>query len=123
MIRNLDELLQAAAGLETRRALVVFPANDETFAAIRDARQKLGLQFILVGDRKIIEIALPDPTAIEIVDRPNVEESLAASTDLLGRSEADVLMKGSVDTASLIKTALRPESRLRTGRLLSDVFL
>ena len=123
MICNLDALLRAAAVVKTRRALVVYPANDETFAAIRDAREKLGLQFLLVGDRKRIEPALPDRAGTEIVDRPGVEDSLAAAVELLGEGAADILMKGSMDTASLIKAALRPESRLRTGRLLSDVFL
>ena len=123
MIRNLDALLQAAAGVETRRALVVYPANDETFAAIREARANLHLQFLLVGDGKTIEAALPDRAGTEIVDRPGVEDALAASVELLGKGNADILMKGSLDTATLIKAALRPESSLRTGRLLSDVFL
>ena len=123
MIRNLDELLRAATGVKARRALVVSPANHETLAAIREARERLGLQFVLVGDRKIIEPALPHDAGTEIVDRPNVEDSLAASVELLGRGEAGILMKGSIDTATLIKAALRPESGLRTGRLLSDVFL
>jgi len=123
MICNLDALLRAAARVTARRALVVYPANDETFAAIRDAREKLGLQFLLVGDRKRIEPALPDHAGMKIIDRPGVEDSLAATVELLGEGAADILMKGSMDTASLIKAALRPESRLRTGRLLSDVFL
>ena len=41
----------------------------------------------------------------------------------LAKGDAGILMKGSVDTATLIKAALRPESGLRTSRLLSDVFL
>ena len=123
MIDNLDELLAAAAKVGTRRALVVSPANAETFEAIREGREKLGLQFILVGDRKTIAAALPDRAGTEIVDCPDVEGCLATSVELLGRGEAHILMKGSVDTATLIKTALRPESGLRTGRLLSDIFI
>jgi len=123
MIKNLDELFRAASGIKARRALVVFPANHETLAAIREARERLGLEFVLVGDRRIIEPALPHDPGTEIVDRPNVEDSLAASVELLGSGEAGILMKGSVDTATLIKAALRPECGLLAGRLLSDVFL
>ena len=123
MIRALDELLRAAAGVKSRRALVVSPANHETLAAIREAREKLGLQFVLVGDRRIIEPALPGDAGFEIVDRSNLDDSLAASAELLGSGEVDILMKGSLDTPTLIKAALRPESGLRTGRLLSDVFV
>lgn len=123
MIHNLDELLDAAAHRRVRRPLVVSPANAETFQAIREARERLGLEFILVGERGVIEAALPDRTGIEVVDRPALDDCLAASVELLARGEAGILMKGSVDTATLIKAALRPEAGLRTGRLLSDVFV
>jgi len=60
---------------------------------------------------------------IEIVDCPDVTACLDASMQLLARGEAGILMKGSIDTATLMKAVLRPESGLRTGGLLSDVFL
>jgi phosphate butyryltransferase len=123
MIHTFDELLHAAARTGTQRALVVSPANHDTFEAIRDARRRLGLEFILTGDRHVIETALPDRDGIEIVDRPEIADSLTVAMDLLARGEAGILMKGSVDTATLFKAALKPESGLRTGRLLSDVFL
>ena len=123
MIHNFEELLAAAAKTRRRRALVVAPANRETFDAIREARDRLALDFVLVGDGKTMEHELPDRRGIEIVDRPTTEECLAASMELLARGDADILMKGGVDTATLIKAVLKPESGLRTGRLLSDVFL
>jgi phosphate butyryltransferase len=123
MIENFDQLLQAARQLGTRRALVAAPANHETFQAIRDARERLGLEFLLTGNRQAIEAALPDRAGIEIIDRPEIAGCLDTSMELLGRGEAGILMKGSVDTATLIKAALRPESGLRTGSLLSDVFV
>jgi len=123
MIHNLDELLSAAANVGARRALVVSPANAETFDAIREARERLGLQFILVGDRKIIEAAFPPHAGTEIVDRSGIEDCLSAAVELLGSGEAGILMKGSLDTTTLIKAALRPESGLRAGRLLSDIFV
>jgi len=136
MIQNFDQLLQAATQLGTRRALVVAPANHETFQAIRDARERLGLEFLLTGNRQAIEAALPDRAGIEVVDRSDLSECLDTSMQLLARGEAGILMKGSVDTATLIKAALRPESGLRikggaglslpgspSANLLSDVFL
>ena len=123
MIQNFDELMQAATRTGACRALVVSPANRETFDAIREAHQRLALEFILTGDRQTIEAALPDRHGIEIVDCPNVADSLTAAMQLLARGEAAILMKGGVDTATLLKAALKPESGLRTGSLLSDVFL
>jgi phosphate butyryltransferase len=37
--------------------------------------------------------------------------------------KGDILLKGSVDTGTLLRAVLNAESGLRTGRLLSDVFL
>jgi len=123
MIHNFEELLAAAAQVGRRRVLVTAPANRETFDAIRHARDQFALEFVLVGDGKIIEDALPDRRGLEIVDRPKMEECLTASMELLARGDAGILMKGGVDTATLMKAVLKPESGLRTGRLLSDVFL
>ena len=104
-----------------RRVLVTAPANEETFAAIRQARDQFALEFVLVGDGKIIEDALPDRRGFAC--RPKMEECLTASMELLARGDAGILMKGGVDTATLMKAVLKPESGLRNGRLLSDVFL
>ena len=98
MIRNFDELLAAAAAAGKRRALVVAPENSETFEAIAQARHTLGLEFVLTA---------------------SVDEAM----ELVAGGGIDILMKGSVDTATLMKSALKPETGLRTGRLLSDVFI
>lgn len=98
MIRNFEELLTAAAAAGKRRALVVAPKNQETSEAIAQARDRLGLDFVMA-------------------------DSVDAAMELLTGGGIDILMKGSVDTATLMKSVLKPEAGLRTGRLLSDVFV
>ena len=116
-------MLAAAARTGTRRALVVAPSNAETFEAIRLARRRLALDFVLTGNGEQLEDALPDRRGIEIVPCPNTEACLEASMELLAGGGVDILMKGGVDTATLMKSALKAETGLRSGRLLSDVFL
>ena len=123
MIENLDQLLQAAGEMHPQRALVVLPVNDETFAAIRAGQQKLRLTFLLAGDRQTIERELIDLAGIEVLECRDTAEFLNHAPALFDRSDAGILLKGSIDTATLIKAALRPESGLRTGRVLSDVFV
>jgi phosphate butyryltransferase len=123
MIRNFEELVGAAAGVAAPPVLVVNPANPETFQTIREARERLRLQFILVGGGKLIEPALAGCGGVEIIDCPGVGDCLAASMALMAKQKAGILMKGSVDTATLMKEVMRPENGLRSGRLLSDVFL
>src|SRR3974390_2817441 len=123
MIQNFEQLLDAAASHTAPRALVVSPANRETFQAIQDARARLGVEFLLTGSRDIIQSNLPDRSGVEIIDSPDVASSVRNSMQALARGEAGILMKGGVDTATLLKAALLPESGLRTGNLLSDVFI
>lgn len=123
MIESLDQLLQAAGEMRAQRALVVLPANDETFAAIRAGQQKLHLTFLLAGDRQTIERELIDLAGIEVMECRDASEFLDRAPELLGRIDAGILLKGGIDTATLLKAALRPESGLRTGRVLSDVFV
>lgn len=122
-IRNFGELVDAAAQVRGPRVLVVFPSNDETFQAIRDARAKLGLEFLLVGDGKRIRAALPEFDGAAIVDCPRLANCLDCSMELIANGAADILMKGSIDTGTLMKAVMRPETGVRTGRLLSDVFV
>lgn len=104
-------------------ALVVWPGNDETFAAIREAGQKLPLRFMIAGDGAAVRAALGNARDFDILDCGDVESALAASVEALSRGQAQILLKGSVDSATLLKAVLRPETRVRTGRLLSDVFV
>ncbi len=123
MIKNFEELLSFAAGIPAKRAVVVNPANEETFQAIREAREKLGVRFLLVGDRKIIEAAVTPADGVEIFHHPDLRDCLRVTLELLKDDKAGILLKGSVDTGALMKAALQAESGLRTGRLLSDVFI
>jgi phosphate butyryltransferase len=101
MIRNFDELLDAArrSGWTAggRKVLVVGTVNAETSGAIGDARDSLGLEFDFA--------------------------EMSGAQDAMARPDVGIVMKAGVDTATLLKTALKPEAGLRTGRLLSDVFV
>lgn len=126
-IWSFDDLLRRAAELPSKRVLVVNPANTETFQAIADAQKKLPISFLLVGSRQAIERGLAseggDPSTAAIVASETVSDAVAASIELARDKKADVLMKGSVDTSTLMRAVLQESSGLRTGRLLSDVFI
>lgn len=124
MIGNFEEMLAAAARRAGKRAVVVSPANEETFQAIEEARAKLGVEFALAGDRAVIEAGLKcGMGGIEILHHTDIQGALLAAIDLVRQGGAGILMKGSVDTATMMRAVLHPELGLRTGRLLSDVFL
>ena len=61
MLKNFEELLAAARGIRGTRIVVVFPSNEETFAAIRQALDLDLARFILVGDEETQEGLFIDP--------------------------------------------------------------
>jgi phosphate butyryltransferase len=105
----------------------VNPKNEETFSAIADALRMLKTRFILAGDRGIIAQALKEydirESSVEVIDASDVNQALTIAVRLAQQGGADILMKGSVDTSTMMKAVLKEESGLRSGRLLSDIFV
>jgi phosphate butyryltransferase len=127
MITSLQEVL-----LEAKRrgpkTLVMPAAHEEAAleACVLAKREKLA-ESILLGERaKIIEGLKKvggDPGDFEIIEEPDTDASAARAVALIREGKADVLLKGHMQTAQLLKPVLDPDKGLRTGRLLSDVFM
>jgi phosphate butyryltransferase len=127
MIRNFDELLESARQLGGKRVVVIYPNNAETFDAVHEAAAMGIATFILVGDEKIIATHLAAKQypegSIRIVAHASVQDALRAAIALVGDGHGDILMKGGVDTSTMMKAVLRDDAGLRTDRLLSDIFV
>jgi phosphate butyryltransferase len=127
MITNFDALMKYAAALSAKRVVVINPKNEETFSAIADAQRMLNTRFLLPGDKDVIADALKvyeiPEQSVEVIDAPAIGQSLSIAVQLAGEGSADILMKGAVDTSTMMKAVLREESGLRSGRLLSDIFI
>ncbi len=126
MIMNFEALLTAAGAFGKKKVLVVFPNNEETFEAVRRARQHGIASFLLVGEKAVIEKFMPGASGeadIEICDIEGAVPALGKSLELVSAGRADILMKGGIDTSSMMKAVLKEGTGVRTGRLLSDIFL
>jgi len=123
MINNFDELLDHASTVRGKNVVVIAPANAETFEAIREAQERLGVGFFLVGNQDTIARGMAGAPRVEVIHQPDLRQALETAVELVHKGEADILMKGGIDTATMMKAVLHPEKGLRTGRLLSDIFL
>ena len=123
MMRSFDELLDQARRLPGTRIAVVAPANEETFGAIRDALQSMPAEFFLAGDEGQIRKSVGTTDRVTVHAAPDPPTALAACLQAVRQGSATVLMKGSIDTAAMMKGALDVASGIRTGRLMSDVFI
>jgi phosphate butyryltransferase len=127
MIKNFQELLSHARTLPAKQVAVIFPANEETFLAVKEARDVGIASFLLVGDERSISEGLKKVEAggqgISHKYVQNVEDAILQSVAAAREGRADILMKGSVDTSTMMKAVLDQKAGVRTGRILSDIFM
>lgn len=127
MIQHFEQLIAAARQIKGKRVIVIFPNNDETFDAIAQAQAAGIAEFILVGDEKTIcrSLSARGTTLREvgIISESNVKAALHRSIRLISDGSGDILMKGGIDTSTMMKAVLQEDAGIRTGRLLSDIFI
>lgn len=126
-IRSLQELVEAARGLPPKTLVIAVAQDEVALEAAATAREEGLARSILVGDGPgILRLlaSLGEPAdAFEVVHAPEPEEAVRVAVELVRKGEGQILMKGKVTSAGLLKEVLHRERGLRTGRLLSDVFL
>lgn len=127
-LRSLQELREYARHVGPMKLSIACAEDEDVLEAVEAAR-KLGIaDALLVGDGgKIEETARSlgiDLSNYEVVDEKGGEAvaSLKA-TELVSSGNADVLMKGMVKTANFLRGVLNKEKGLRTGSLLSHVYI
>lgn len=109
------------------RVAVAWATGTETLKAAADARS-LGLaEPILVGPapriRETLEAIGENPGDFELHGSPDPAAAAATCVSLIRAGEASVLLKGALPTSAVMHAVLQPETGLRTGELLSDVFI
>jgi len=127
MVKNFEELLSIAADCSKMRVVVIYPDNDETFDALRQILRMNLAHLILVGNESHIRTkflhTIDGAADVEIVPESSMLNSLRRSIELIREGHGDILMKGGIDTATMMKGVLNESLGLRTGRLLSDIFV
>ncbi len=122
---NFDKLLAKVSECSRKKVAVAVAQDSEVLQAVQMAKEKNIADAILVGDEaKIKEIADSlniDVTQFEIVNEPDVIEASLKAVKLVHDGEADMYMKGIIDTKNFLKSVLNKEVGLRTGNALSHV--
>ncbi len=124
-IPTLDRLLDAARTQGPRRLCVAAAGSETALLAAAAARRERIADVVLVGDREEIARRLralrEDPAQFELVHAPDDAAAARRAVAVVRAGRADVLMKGRLNTAELLRAILDPATGLRDGRLLSDV--
>ena len=127
MIQSLAELVERARELGPARIAVVEAHDPDVLECLAQA-EPLGLaEAVLVGDPAKIEAAAKmvgyRVRSESLIETSGEDASIRQAIDLVREGKANVLMKGKVTTANLIRGILDKERGLRTGRLLSQVIV
>jgi phosphate butyryltransferase len=125
MVKNFDELIKLSIEKGPKRVAVACAQDDDALKAIKEAYEKGIIKGILVGDTDKIksianEIGL-DLSDFELIHIEDMAEASLKAVSMVSSGEADLVMKGLVDTSIILKAVLNKEVGLRTGNVLSHV--
>lgn len=120
-MRNFSEVIEKVKSVDPYIISVAAAEDLELLKAIKTASDMGFVKPILVGDETKIkeltaEIGL-EPLKIVAADSP--EDSAAKAVKFVKDGEADVLMKGLINTSVYMRAILNRDNGLRTGRLIS----
>lgn len=125
MSKNFDDLLKMVNNCKRKKVAVAVAQDEPVLEAVKAAMEKGIADAILVGDlEKIKEISNKidmDLSQFEIVNEKDVSKAALEAIRLVSSGEADMVMKGLVDTATFLRSVLNKEVGLRTGKLMSHV--
>jgi phosphate butyryltransferase len=127
VLKNLNDLRRLVKGIPIRK-LVLAAANDQhSLGAVYKAWKEHIIDPILVGDEEEIHSICSsynyDITGIRIINEPDAEKSVETAVKIISSKQADILMKGKIGSATLLRCVLNKEWGLRTGNLLSHFAL
>lgn len=127
-VMKLDSLISMASQ-EGRKTVAVAAAEDsEVLDAVARAVELKLADFLLYGNEEEIEkmIAAKHPSlggskGVNIISAPNNYAAAEMAVKAVKNNDANVVMKGNIPTAVILKAVLNKEYGLRTGAVLSHV--
>ncbi|PFU97803.1 phosphate butyryltransferase [Bacillus anthracis] len=123
---KLEHLIDQAAGEPKKTVAVAVAEDHEVIEAVAKAIALQLAQFRLYGNQEKImgmlqEHNLQTSEHIEVIAAQSSAEAAELSVKAVRNGEADVLMKGNIPTANILKAVLNKEWGLRKGSVLSHV--
>ncbi|WP_132995376.1 phosphate butyryltransferase [Sporanaerobacter acetigenes] len=125
MAKGFDDLLELAKKKGPKKLAVAVAQDREVLLAVKKAKELGIADAIFVGDKKEIEKVAKevglDLAQFEVIDEVDNVLACRKAVSLVSSGSADVVMKGIIDTAIIMKQVLDSEIGLRTGKVISHV--
>lgn len=122
-MEGFKEIIELAQKRGPKKVAVAAANDEDVLKAVKIALGENICVPILVGDKEIISeisknIGL-DLNNIDIIDEKDNKKASITAVSMVSRGDADIVMKGLVDTSIILKAILDKEIGLRTGNILS----
>lgn len=125
MSKTFDDLLSKVTSCSLKKLSVANAADDAVIEAVRAAKDRNIADAVLVGNeadiKRIAAEVNIDISDFEIINVEDPIEAARTAVKLVHDGEADMYMKGLIDTKSFLKSVLDKEVGLRTEKTLSHV--
>ena len=125
MSKSFNDLLSKVSSCSLKKVAVAVAQDEPVLEAVKIAKERNIADAILVGDKaKIEEIAASihmDLSSFEIIDESDVATAALKAVELVHNKQADILLKGLLDSKTFLKSVLNKEVGLRSGKLMSHV--
>ena len=125
MSKHFDDIIAQVKSIPMKKLAVAAAEDENVLEAVRKARREGIANAILVGDAdKITEIGKKldmELDKYEIIDVKDPIEAAHQAVKLVHDGEAEMYMKGLLQTKDFLKSILDKEVGLRTGKTLSHV--
>jgi len=126
-MKNFDQLLKAVESRPVWKVAVAVAQDPSVIQAVVEARRRGIAEAILVGDENEIYQAAESVGAsldgMKIIHEHSRMRSIAQAVRLVSDGQAEILMKGYVHTDDFLRGVLQKEHGLRTGSIMSHVFV
>lgn len=124
-IKSFEEMFSAAQASEPKTVVAVGAQQDSVLEAAAAAQSKGIARAILVGNepeiRRIADTCHIDISAMQVIHEADIDQAARRAMRLVTAGEAQLAMKGKIDTATFLHAVLDRDIGLRTGSLLSHV--
>ncbi len=127
MFKNYDEMLAEAKKYAPMKVAVAGAQEDTVLLALNSAQEGGLIEPILFGDKKEIE-RLAAQTGysldnISVTDVSDPDLCALEAVKCVSSGNADILMKGLLQTGTIMKAVFNKEMGLRTNKLISHLFM
>ena len=126
-MKHFDELLKHIEDYPIRKVVVAAAQDTYVIQAVAEAGEKSIAESILVGDeteiRSIADSAEISLEGMHVIDEVDPVRAVSVAVQIVSSGEADILMKGYIHTDDFLRGVLNREYGLRTGSIMSHVFI